>query len=143
MIMVPLNRTTTKLYSQHLLAKGDELYFPYNNNNNLPLMLLDGTKPCVSLSGRQALTLLKSDELEMTMSLLDNNNYNLSKQVKELLLWQYHLGHAGFIWIQELVNKQKDEVGQRSNPPILPTKMAGTFKCTLPKCPACQLSKRH
>ena len=39
--------------------------------------------------------------------MLDDNNYNLSKHEKELLLWHYRLGHAGFAWIQTLMRQRK------------------------------------
>ena len=81
-------------------ARGEQLSFPYQQHNNLPLMFLDFCVNQAGLTGQQTLNLTTSLELERTYTLLDENNYNLTKHAKELLLWHYRLGHAGFGWIQ-------------------------------------------
>ena len=104
---------------------------------------LDHRSAAVGLSQRQVLTLSRSEELVHTCTLLDYNNYNLSKPQKELMLWHQCLGHAGFRWIQTLMRKPKHEVGDNTEPPVLPTKNTSTSRCDPPRCPACQLSKAH
>ena len=59
------------------------------------------------------------------------------------MLWHQRLGHAGFRWIQTLMRKPKHEVGDNTEPPVLPTKNTSTSRCDPPRCPACQLSKAH
>ena len=124
-------------------SRGEELSFPYDLGSNLPLMYLDHRSASVGLSQRQVLTLSRSEELDHTCTLLDYNNYNLSKPQKELMLWHQRLGHAGFRWIQTLMRKPKHEVGDNTEPPVLPTKNTSTSRCDPPRCPACQLSKAH
>ena len=106
-------------------------------------MHLDSSGPQVGLDGKQAANLLKSKDLEDTISLLDKNNHNMTKQQKELLLWHQRLGHAGFRWIQSLMRKPKHDVGDNEEPPMIPTKTPSTANCSPPRCPACQLSKAH
>ena len=124
-------------------AGGDKLTFNYQPCSNLPCMFLDYCALQAGLSGQQAQGLAGSDELEQMLSLIDNNNYNLTKHQKELLLWHYRLGHAGFSWIQELMREAKREVGGEPDPPVIRSRTDGAHKCEHPKCPACQLSKQH
>ena len=96
------------------------------------------------LSGHHALDLVTASSLESTLSLLDDNNYNLSEHEKELLLWHCRLGHAGFAWIQTLMRQRKPTAHEPNPPlPIVMTRTTGAYKCAHPKCPACQLSKQH
>ena len=113
---------------------GEELSFPYDLGSNLPLMYLDHRSATVGLSQWQVLTLTRSEELDHTCMLLDYNNYNLSKPQKELMLWHQCLGHAGFRWIQTLMRKPKNEVGDNTEPPVLPTKNTSTSRCDPPRC---------
>ena len=43
-----------------------------------------------------------TEPLLPTLCVTDQNNQNLSGPQKELLLWHWQLGHAGFEWVQRL-----------------------------------------
>ena len=120
---------------------GEVLTFPYQLGSNLPLMYLDFKSASVGLSVSQVYNLLKSSQIDKTLTLLHQDNYNLSKQAKELLLWHNRLGHAGFAWIQTLMCKPKD--GEPTDVPVIPTKTTGVHYHETPKCAACQLAKQH
>ena len=107
-------------------------------------MFLDFNVPHAGLSGHHALDLVTTSSLESTLSLLNDNNYNLSKHEKELLLWHCRLGHAGFAWIQTLMRQPKPTSHEPNPPlPVIIAWTTGAYKCAHPKCPACQLSKQH
>lgn len=110
----------------------DELYFPYQMNSNLPLMFLDNDVTPVGLTGQHAYDLTTDRHIETTLTLLDDNNYNLSKQQKELLLWHNRLGHMGMGWLQSLMRFE-----------TIPVRTTGVNTCEHPKCPACQFSKQQ
>jgi hypothetical protein len=69
------------------MALGEELVFNYQPHSNLPLMFLDLCTDHAGLTGQQSYELISSSDLKHTMTLLDDNNYNLMKPQKELLLW--------------------------------------------------------
>ena len=84
------------------LPTGCELSFPYSNNGNLPLMLVDadcksshfaGFAPvdCHSLSTSNSLSFL---------SVAHDLNTNLTGAQRELLLWHWRLGHCNFQHVQ-------------------------------------------
>ena len=106
-------------------------------------MQLDHRAPRVGLTGCQTMNLVKHNELEKTVTLLDKNNHNLTHQQKELMLWHQRLGHAGFRWIQGLMRRPKHEAGNNEEPPVIPTRLVSAHNCDLPQCPACRLSKAH
>ena len=124
-------------------ANGENLSFPYDLGSNLPSMCLDHRTPRVGLSGRQVMNLMSNKEIEHTLTLLDELNHNMSKPQKELMIWHQRLGHAGFDWIQSLMRKPKDEIGDNDEPPVMPTKISSSANCDKPKCAACALSKAH
>ena len=104
-------------------------------------MFLDFHTPSVGLVVNQVYNLLKSTDIEKTLTILQDVNHNLSKQSKELLLWHQRLGHAGFAWVQTLMCKPKDaEPGEH---PVIPTRTTGVHHHDPPKCAACQLAKQH
>ena len=74
-------------------------------------MFLDYDSPHVGMTGQHALELEQSDLLESTLTLLDDNNENLNKHAKELLLWHYCLGHLGFTWLQSLMRTRRGHDG--------------------------------
>ena len=127
-------------------AEGQKLVFPYHPKSNLPLMFLDHN---VCSGGPSAPELMLGRALsgdvvlqEQVQTLLNDNNHNLSGPQKELLLWHYRLAHAGQLWVQDLMQKVKHEVGDTCAP-IIQVKHATTPRCPMPKCPACQLGKQH
>jgi hypothetical protein len=121
---------------------GEELVFNYQPHSNLPLMFLDFCTNQAGLTGQQVYELTTGPDLERIITLLNDNNYNLSNSQKELLLWHSRLGHAGFARIQDLMRGKKNNYGDYKDPPIIETKTAAS-RCEPPKCPACQLSKQH
>ena len=127
-------------------AEGETLTFPYNPSSNLPLMFMDVNLTRAGLTKEQVLNLTHEDNSDLllsTMSLLDKNNHNLSAGDKELLLWHNRVSHAGFSWVQSLMHKKKNGVGDDPDPPVIPTKTTTAARCDPPKCPACQLSKQQ
>ena len=68
------------------MTRGEELSFPYDLRRNLPLMYLDYRSTAVGLSQCQVLTLTQSEEINNTCTLLDYNNYNLSKLLNPIRL---------------------------------------------------------
>jgi hypothetical protein len=124
-------------------ADGQEMVFNYQPSCNLPLMFLELEPKQAGLSSKQAHNMTTSPMIEQTLTLLDDNNYNLTKPQKELLLWHYRLGHAGFQWIQDLMRPRKQNVGDTAQPAVISTKTTGAANCVHPKCPACQLAKQH
>lgn len=128
------------------MKDGNILQFPYHPASNLPMMYLDWNVPQAGFTSYHLNFLRSTDPsstiLESSMDLL-RNNHNLGKPAKEALLWHYRLGHAGFRWIQDLMRVQKQSDGSPAEPPVIPTKIAGTANCISPKCAACQLAKQH
>jgi hypothetical protein len=64
---------------------------------------------------------LTMDILQQSRHLLFDNNINLTKPRKELLLWHNRLSHAGLGWIQDLMYVKKGDHGATSVPEIIPT----------------------
>ena len=71
------------------------LQFPYNSNNNLPLML-QAEPHHIGLTFDDATTLGDGHSVHNYMSAADESNQNLTSAQKELLLWHWKLGHANF-----------------------------------------------
>jgi hypothetical protein len=65
---------------------GEELVFNYQPHSNLPLMFLDFCTNQAGLTGQQVYEMTKEPDLERIITLLNDNNYNLSNSQKELLL---------------------------------------------------------
>ena len=120
-----------------------ELTFPYAQGGKLPLMFLDHHCKFVDLSGPVAHTLGTTTWAKDNLSLLIEQNLNLTRPQKELNIWHYRLAHAGYGWIQSLMRVEKVAVGSPGTPPIIPTTNGSTSKCEAPKCPSCLLGKQH
>jgi hypothetical protein len=72
------------------------------------------------------------------LSVTNQTNQNLCPAQKELLLWHFKLGHAGFQWCQKLCHVPKDPFrGQ-----VIIPKHSNVPYCDAPLCTACQLSKQ-
>ena len=67
-------------------------------------------------------SLFSSMDLELSLSLSHENNHDLTKDQKELLLWDHQLGDAGFNWSQILMSKPKPVHGNNEAPAVLPGK---------------------
>ena len=125
-----------------VFPEGDELEFPYQHHNNLPMMLPDIQGTCHGIG----LINLKNEEgLSKAFDILDDNNRNITKSEKEVLLWHNRLAHAGLAWILDLMRSRKNEVGEFADPPVIPSKMTGLDKVDTSglRCAACQLAKQH
>ena len=133
-----LDKSQVKL----VLENGRSLYFPYQGGSNLPVMYTNWIdEPCPG-----AANLMAACNSTVTMDEIfgvKKDNHNLSRPQKEVLLWHNRIGHVGCGWIQSLMRKRKDAVGNDSVPPVIPTKCASAHKCDQPKCPACLLGKMH
>lgn len=125
-------------------AEGVDLQFPYHPCNNLPMMYLDTKIVQAGFTTKDMAFLFEKNNSEALTKLCHDNNHNLSKPQKELLLWHHRLGHAGLRWIQDLMRVQKpDVVGDTAEPALITTKISGTANCPHPKCAACQFAKQH
>ena len=129
-----------------------ELNFPYSPNN-LPLMILNDhftlfpENTHADMAGATSCMIhevLTTDVLQRSRHLLFDNNSNLTKPQKELLLWHNRLSHAGLGWIQDLMYVKKGDHGDTSVPAIIPTTHSVTKRCDLEgiKCPSCLLTKQ-
>ena len=128
-----MNHSNTML----CLADGSTLVFPYNSQNNLPLML-PTTSRNVGLTFEDACVLGDGFSARTFMSVADETNQNLTASQKELLIWHWKLGHANFQWIQTLCRHSNPD----SKRCVLPTKFNKTSSCPAPKCAACMLGKQ-
>jgi len=136
--------TAAHLYKSYVALDTHDagtLTFPYSDGNQLPLMLLDRTSSRPDLQEDSVLGLLA--DINSVNQLLDDQNRNLTKDQKELLLWHQRLGHSGFHWNQTLMNARKVDVGDTAEPPTITPRCKGAARCDHPKCVACQLAKQH
>ena len=118
------------------LHDGSLLHFPYNTNNNLPLML--PVEPChIGLMFDDAMVLGDGHSMYNFMSVADESNQNLT-HAQKVLLWHWKLGHANLQWIQTLCH----EPTTNHRHFVLETHHAKTSSCVLPKCAACMLGKQ-
>jgi len=122
-------------------ASKDLMFFPYNQCNNLPIMLPDWTDSHPQLDDDDVHALV--EQIDQVNQILEDQNLNLTKEEKELLLWHQRLGHVGFTWLQTLMRPTKYETGAPPDPPTIPVKLKGASKCIPPKCVACSLAKQH
>ena len=119
------------------LSDGSLLQFPYNTNNNLPLML--PVEPHhIGLTFDDVSTLGDGHSVHNYMSVADETNQNLISAQKELLLWHWKLGHANFQWVQTLCRDPTTNHRRFA----LATKHPKVSSCVLPKCAACMLGKQ-
>ena len=128
-----MNHSNTTL----TLADGSTLVFPYNSQNNLPLMLPSPNRN-VGLTFEDACILGDGFSARNFMSVADETNQNLTASQKELLVWHWKLGHANFQWIQTLCRHSTTDTKRC----VLPTKFDKTSSCPAPKCAACMLGKQ-
>ena len=119
------------------LSDGSLLQFPYNTNNNLPLML-PAEPHHIGLTFDDASTLGDGHSVHNYMSVADETNQNLTSAQKELLLWHWKLGHANFQWVQTLCCEPT--TSRRCF--ALTTKHPKVSSCALPTCAACMLGKQ-
>jgi hypothetical protein len=120
------------------MPDGTRLEFPYNLNNNLPLMVIDAVGHNTAGLSRHDLGILTEPTvMDSYLSVLDQVNQNITSAQKELLLWHQRLGHAGFQWNQSLMIKSLDA------PPVIETKHAvtGQSKTENLICTACAMAK--
>jgi hypothetical protein len=124
------------------LADGSKLEFPYNPGSNLPLMLPSVNQAVAGLTFEDRNYLTQPNLLSSFLSVADETNQNLTASQKELLLWHWKLGHAGFQWIQHLASTPHEPIDGIEYP-ILKCKQPRVSSCPAPLCTACQLSKQN
>jgi hypothetical protein len=127
--------------SELTLSDGSVLEFPYNCGNNLPLMLPKVIVP-VGLSFEDTQVLMDGTQLRGLMSVADEMNQNITASQKELLMWHWRLGHAGFQWVQKLATVPRNKEDGDNRLPILKTKTPRVSSCQAPLCTACQLARQ-
>jgi hypothetical protein len=105
--------------------------FPYSNTNNLPIaheanvaaLLVPDFAPFTDQAIYAAVT--------------DEANQNLTCAQKELLLWHWRLGHAGFDWIKQLFSPLPNGRGT-----ILTSAKGDVTRCQNPLCAACLFARQ-
>lgn len=125
-----------------LLPDGDTLTFPYQAANNLPMMLtanrlVDEAAHIISEEEDEFL----SEDMSVFLNVAHENNANLTRAEKKLLLWHAKTGHANMKWLLNLSKWKKKEGHLEMGP--LPAKQDEFKSCDRPKCAVCQLSKQH
>ena len=144
---------------------GPDLEFPFNPSSNLPLMLPaehpsfltaffapSGPKETLALDAISTFnpvfesmdSILTDTDLSALM--VDDENKNLSRAQKELLVWHWKFGHVDMHRLQSMMhpNKPIDSLRARevlTPPVIVPTANPKTHRCPVPKCHACILGK--
>jgi hypothetical protein len=109
-----------------------KLTIPYFYENNLPIIFHD---PMVKYNiefgsfTSSHVRELMSEERKLFLSVADETNQNLTRAQKELLLWHWKFGHAGFQWVQQLLRNE-----------ITPKNPKAT-SCAPPMCAACALAR--
>ena len=75
----------------------------------------------------------------ITSQVLREENTNLSRSQKELLLDHYRLGHLNMSHLQELYRPKGEK--ESSLVPCLKAKIPSMYGCEIPQCQACRISK--
>ena len=125
------------------LADGSTLEFPYQANNNLPMML--PAEPLnVGLTYEDCQFLGSNTTLQSHLSVADEVNQNLTTSQRELALWHWRLCHAHWKWVQKLFARRRPtrEDPDEETSPILEAKAPKVSSCPNPLCAACQLGKQ-
>jgi hypothetical protein len=125
------------------LADGSTMEFPYQSNNNLPMML--PAKPLhVGLTYEDCTFFGNQDFIQSHLSVADEANQNLTSSQRELLLWHWRLCHAHWKWVQKLfaTRRPSREAPDEDTSPILVAKTPKVSSCPAPLCAACQLGKQ-
>ncbi|CAJ1952569.1 unnamed protein product [Cylindrotheca closterium] len=124
------------------LPDGDSLFFPYQASNNLPMMLpanrlVEETAHVITDEEDEHL----EDDMSVFLNVAHENNANLTRAEKKLLLWHAKTGHANMKWLLKLSKWTKKEGHPAMGP--LPAKQDEFKSCDCPKCTVCQLSKQR
>ena len=106
-------------------------------------MSTDEDVPQVGITDQMALNLNILEQDPESLHLLNEMNHNISKPQKELMLWHQRIAHMGFAWLQDLMQPGKNDVGEPTNPPFIPTKHTLTCRVEHPKCASCIIAKHH
>ena len=61
----------------------------------------------------------------------------MTRAQKELLIWHWKLGHAGFTWVQQLLRSERN-----GNEPVIKPKLTSAANCPAPLCAACLLARQ-
>ena len=124
---------------------GNILKLPFDSGNNLPYMFLDVHSCTPDPSAHLTAYLHKNagQAFVDARNLILDSNHNMTPPQKELQLWHQRLGHLGHQWVQDLMRKHKQVVGEPPDHPIIPTREDKVSTCDAPKCAACQLAKQH
>ena len=124
---------------------GNILKLPFDSGNNLPYAFLDVHSCTPDPSAHLSAYLHKNagQAFVDARNLILDSNHNMTPPQKELQLWHQRLGHLGYQWVQDLMRKHKQVVGEPPDHPIIPTREDKVSTCDAPKCAACQLAKQH
>jgi hypothetical protein len=95
-----------------------ELQIDYDARSHLPIAL---AKNLTTTASQANLTILNED------------NQNLTPAQKLLILWHTRFGHKNFPTVQRLFR----------NVPFLSEKFMRASRCTIPRCEVCEFAKEH
>mmetsp|Transcript_15062 Transcript_15062/g.36800 ORF Transcript_15062/g.36800 Transcript_15062/m.36800 type:complete len:509 (-) Transcript_15062:4073-5599(-) len=127
---------------EFVLPDGDSLFFPWQESSNLPLML---TADSMMDQAAHVLTERELNSFEneqcVFLNVAAEQNKNLTRAEKKLLLWHAKIGHANMPWILKLAKWNNKEGSPAPGP--LPAKKDEFKRCDCPKCTICQLAKQH
>ena len=142
------------------------LIFPFQQGNNLPLMLPLNRQanasylPFTFSHHITAQTMENSSMNHTSLQLLpettpdnilnaitDERNANLTSGQKELLAWHYRWGHMSMHTLQRLLHPTReldnmDSGESLSHPTVIRTSFKTTHTCIIPQCAACNLAKQ-
>jgi transposase InsO family protein len=124
------------------MANGTILSFPFNEGNNLPMML-----PSTLCKLHEKVFCFDLEAESLGISVSDETNQNITASQKELLGWHWKLGHIGFQWLQRLMRpRYPTTAGHRDDTgllrPVLETRNSNARSCAHPQCAACHLGRQ-
>ena len=114
--------------------------FPHNIHSNIPIGFMNPLFEYGIEFGSFTSTDVKtvmSKEQQQFLSVADETNQNLTRAQKELLIWHWKLGHAGFTWVQQLSRTERDGME-----PVIKPKLTTASTCPAPLCAACLLARQ-
>ena len=117
--------TVIKLANQLLL------YFDYQKGRNLSM----ATSVSSNMLAAVCIAIDAFTSQDVSSSLVEEHNQNLSQVQKELLQCHWKLGHCGFQQMQTLLHSLS------SLNPIILTKHKATSSCPIPLCASCKIAR--
>ena len=103
------------------------LYFEYHKGNNLPMATIFPPDMVATVCMKfNAFT-----SHDVSNSLVEEHNQNLSQAQRELLQWHWKLAHCGFQQIQSLLRSSN----------MITSKFKVSSSCSVPLCASCKIAR--